>query len=285
MKQVDCRIANGSLRKESDENLFALPEVEISFNRKVYSAQIIYGGPNPKNVNSYLDSLGESHGHLKPKETRDSNTTKKGRKRKSEDTGAVIDGIIQSLDQNQAREAPQPTASYGDVDTDQNSSDYEKRIRKLSKKLRKAESTIDTLKSELSEEQSLREKYQCKSKNMRKKLLKYQQDKTTLVDIGSGVTLNSALLERAKIFSSSPAVLGRNIFRLAFEESEIVGKSLFGRVCNANKQLPIKPSVDAMKRDAVISYCSSVLEEDCKHSGTKFDKLLIRINRDPKNFR
>ncbi|CAG7828842.1 unnamed protein product, partial [Allacma fusca] len=98
----------------------------------------------------------------------------------------------------------------------------------------------------------------------------------TLVDIGSGVTLNSALLERAKIFSSSPAVLGRNIFRLAFEESEIVGKSLFGRVCNANKQLPLKPSVDAIKRDAVISYCSSVLEEDCKQSGTKFDKLLIR---------
>ncbi|CAG7833301.1 unnamed protein product, partial [Allacma fusca] len=61
----------------------------------------------------------------------------------------------------------------------------------------------DTLRSELSEEQSLREKYQCKSKNMRKKLLKYQQDRTTLVDIGSGVTLNSALLERAKIFSSS----------------------------------------------------------------------------------
>ncbi|CAG7824344.1 unnamed protein product, partial [Allacma fusca] len=139
-------------------------EVEISFNRKVYSAQIIYGGPNPKNVNSYLDSLGKSHGHLKPQETRQSNTTKKGRKRKSEDTGAVIDGIIESLDQNLAHEAPQPTSSHGDIDTDHNSLDYEKRIRKLSKKLRKAESTVDTLRSELSEEQSLREKYQCKCK-------------------------------------------------------------------------------------------------------------------------
>ncbi|CAG7722619.1 unnamed protein product, partial [Allacma fusca] len=75
----------------------------------------------------------------------------------------------------------------------------------------------------------------------------------------------------------SPAILGRNIFRLAFKDSEIVGKSLTGRVCNANKDLPAKPRVDSVKLDAVINYCLTTLGESSKRSGLKFDSGAIRF--------
>ncbi|CAG7823208.1 unnamed protein product, partial [Allacma fusca] len=46
--------------------------------------------------------------------------------------------------------------------------------------------------------------------------------------------------------------------------------------CNANKCQPVKPSVDATKRDAVINYCIQSLCEDAKRSGIPHDKKALR---------
>ena len=46
--------------------------------------------------------------------------------------------------------------------------------------------------------------------------------------------------------------LARNLMRALFDESELVGRSLFGKVCNANKLLPTRPAIDQKRRDAII---------------------------------
>ncbi|CAG7817634.1 unnamed protein product, partial [Allacma fusca] len=96
----------------------------------------------------------------------------------------------------------------------------------------------------------MKKKYKDKVAPLKRKLDKYQGDKMKAVDIGNVILINAVLLDRAKIFSNSPAILARNIFRLAFKESEIQCRFLLGRACNANKGQPVKPSVDATKRDA-----------------------------------
>ncbi|CAG7821489.1 unnamed protein product, partial [Allacma fusca] len=129
----------------------------------------------------------------------------------------------------------------------------QRKLKKLEKKMTKLKAKLESLEQELQDERRLKKKYKDKVATLKRKLEKYQGDKTKVVDIGNGILINAALLDRAKIFSNSPAILARNMFRLAFKESEIQGRSLLGRACNANKCQPVKPSVDATKRDAVIS--------------------------------
>ncbi|CAG7823377.1 unnamed protein product [Allacma fusca] len=53
-------------------------------------------------------------------------------------------------------------------------------IRKLEKKLRKANQTIDTLESQLTAERELHVKYKSKCKSLRHKISKFEADKTVL---------------------------------------------------------------------------------------------------------
>lgn len=72
------------------------------------------------------------------------------------------------------------------------------------------------------------------------------------MDIGEGVMVKREDLSAAKLTSHGPSTLARNLFRILFKKEELVGKSLLGRMCNANKHLNPLPAVDSLRRDAII---------------------------------
>ena len=71
-------------------------------------------------------------------------------------------------------------------------------------------------------------------------------------DIGNGVIVNSSAISTIQTISSKLNVFGRNLFRAVFSTDEIVGRSLMGKRCNANGNKESLPSIDPVKRDAII---------------------------------
>ncbi len=69
---------------------------------------------------------------------------------------------------------------------------------------------------------------------------------------GSGVFLPKSQLDTILAVSHSAEKLSRNLLRALFLERELLGCSLFGMSCNANKDEAAKPSIDAKRRDAII---------------------------------
>ncbi|CAL8105868.1 unnamed protein product [Orchesella dallaii] len=78
-----------------------------------------------------------------------------------------------------------------------------------------------------------------------------------LTTIADGVHVERGALSTAKLMSTGPATLARNLFRIVFTKEELYGKSLLGKMCNANKNTNQLPSIDSVRRDAVIMYCLS----------------------------
>ena len=70
--------------------------------------------------------------------------------------------------------------------------------------------------------------------------------------IGEGVYLPKTQLDTILALSDSPEKLARNLMRATFEENEMLGCSLFGMPCNANKSGSVRPSIDPKRRDAII---------------------------------
>ena len=64
--------------------------------------------------------------------------------------------------------------------------------------------------------------------------------------------MNSSAVSTIRTISSSLNIFGRNLFRAVFATDEIVGRSLMGKRCNANTGRELLPSIDPLKRDAVI---------------------------------
>ncbi|CAG7734951.1 unnamed protein product, partial [Allacma fusca] len=86
--------------------------------------------------------------------------------------------------------------------------------------------------------------------------LKEQQNLATSEDnveitVGTGVYMEKVTLAAAKLTAKTPTILARSLFRQHFEPDEMKG----GRTCNANKSAAVLPSVDGIKRDALIEYC------------------------------
>ncbi|CAG7718581.1 unnamed protein product [Allacma fusca] len=281
-------IVNFSLRKETDENLLTSKYVEINFNRKVYSGTLVYAGRTRQDVNAHSKVL-ENGNVQKNSNNEEEHHQPDFQNRRQTALGSQIDHILQSIENAESTSVNSSTTpdnndedgmSISVVETTSVSANAEKQyqqIEKLRRKLSKAKAKIKLLEESLDEERKLRDKYKHKSKNLQQKIQKFQEEKSTMIDIGNGVMLNAAVLERAALFSLSPSILGRNIFRLVFKDSEIAGTSLTGRSCNANKNLPAKPALDAVRLDAVINYCLSTLGESSKGSGLKFDRAAIRF--------
>jgi len=86
---------------------------------------------------------------------------------------------------------------------------------------------------------------------LKKTLLVTESD---AVDIGGEIVLKKSALSALKSVSPTLNVYARNVFKLAFQVDEVVGRSLMGKSCNANvKKSPGQnASVDTRKRDAII---------------------------------
>lgn len=70
---------------------------------------------------------------------------------------------------------------------------------------------------------------------------------------GTGVNITTTELASIKTMSQQPTILARNLFRRIFTTEELSSHSLFGKTSNANHAAVILPSIDATRRDAVIS--------------------------------
>ncbi|XP_077536070.1 uncharacterized protein LOC144148408 [Haemaphysalis longicornis] len=77
----------------------------------------------------------------------------------------------------------------------------------------------------------------------------------TQVDIGGGVTVEAVLLERLETYcKGQPTKYARHLLRSIFSVEELQGKSLSGKVSNANKGTEKKEGLDPVRLNAVISY-------------------------------
>lgn len=71
------------------------------------------------------------------------------------------------------------------------------------------------------------------------------------VDIGNGIMLKNEFIVTIKAASPSTNAFGRCLLRKLFENDEIIGYSLMGKGCAANKTETL-PSIDPRRRDALI---------------------------------
>ncbi|CAG7784731.1 unnamed protein product, partial [Allacma fusca] len=126
-----------------------------------------------------------------------------------------------------------------------------------------SEAKLKVLEAKLEKLRKSKKKYQEKFHNereakesMEKKLTKSLSSSKKKVELvaGSGVFLKGSKIAAAKLGSKTPPILARNLFRYLFRPEELNGRSLMGRTCNANKQLEALPTVDPVKRDAVIDF-------------------------------
>ncbi|CAG7718535.1 unnamed protein product [Allacma fusca] len=267
-------IVDGSKRKEADNILLAAENLELSFNRHIYNGKLLYAGGTKREVNSYLNNL-QTTSEADSRSTVTANVSEISHKKKRiAPSSSEITDVLNQLNQQERNDYTIPNTETGEL----LGVNAQRKLKKLEKKMTKLKAKLENLEQELQDEKRLKKKYKDKVATLKRKLDKYQGDKTKAVDIGNGILINAALLDRAKIFSNSPAILARNMFRLAFTESEVQGRSLLGRACNANKGQPVKPSVDATKRDAVINYCNHCVKmrnareslKTRKHCGTKW---------------
>ncbi|XP_064472849.1 uncharacterized protein LOC135387677 [Ornithodoros turicata] len=73
------------------------------------------------------------------------------------------------------------------------------------------------------------------------------------VDIGLGVCLDAGVLHRIERSSKGDGTrLARSLMRAVFLPEEMVGRTLYGRPCNAHKGAPVKPAVEETRREAVL---------------------------------
>lgn len=73
------------------------------------------------------------------------------------------------------------------------------------------------------------------------------------VDIGGGVTVEAVLLERLDTYcKGQPTKYARHLLRSVFSMEELQGKSLSGKVSNANKGTERKEGLDPVRLNAVI---------------------------------
>ncbi|CAL8111758.1 unnamed protein product [Orchesella dallaii] len=117
--------------------------------------------------------------------------------------------------------------------------------------------TLEKEKSETLELKLGRLKERYRQKKAELKELKADMDEKSRMTIADGVHVERGALSTAKLMSTGPATLARNLFRIVFTKEELYGKSLLGKMCNANKNTNQLPSIDSVRRDAVIMYCLS----------------------------
>ncbi|CAG7718540.1 unnamed protein product, partial [Allacma fusca] len=122
--------------------------------------------------------------------------------------------------------------------------------------------TIAKLTAKVAKWKAVSQKHKECAKMLKRQIqeLKEQQNLATSeenfeITVGTGVYMAKATLAAAKLTAKTPTILARSLFRQLFKPDEIKGCSLFGRTCNANKSAPVLPSVDGIKRDALIEYC------------------------------
>ncbi|CAG7708335.1 unnamed protein product [Allacma fusca] len=122
--------------------------------------------------------------------------------------------------------------------------------------------TIAKLTAKVAKWKAISQKHKECAKMLKRQIqeLKEQQNLATSEDnveitVGTGVYMEKTTLAAAKLTAKTPTILARSLFRQLFKPDEMKGCSLFGRTCNANKSAPVLPSVDGIKRDALIEYC------------------------------
>jgi len=72
---------------------------------------------------------------------------------------------------------------------------------------------------------------------------------------GSHLKMKKSELERLKTISKQPTNFARNLFRHFFTFEELSTHSLFGVKCNANRDTPVLPAIDSVKRDTIMRKC------------------------------
>ena len=73
-----------------------------------------------------------------------------------------------------------------------------------------------------------------------------------MLDIGNGVVLPSSTLELSFSLSTKVTVFARNLMRNLFKKEDLIGRSLFGKMSNANIGKTPLPTIDSKRRDALI---------------------------------
>ncbi|XP_064462245.1 uncharacterized protein LOC135372680 [Ornithodoros turicata] len=125
------------------------------------------------------------------------------------------------------------------------------------KQLRK---NVKELESELCEAEN-----RCDAAKMVKrleKLIDKLQGRTDVTpneeDIGNGVLVNKAVLDRLKnSFGCNPCRFARNLASMLFTTEELRGHSLYGSAPNIKKGSAAKPGLDRKRLDAILDYASS----------------------------
>lgn len=91
------------------------------------------------------------------------------------------------------------------------------------------------------------------------------QDQTRIpaipIDIGNGILLSKDVLTTIRSVSTTMNVYARNMFKHLFKPHDVIGYSLMGKGCNANRSEK-QPSIDPVRRDAIIGiveYCIVIL--------------------------
>ncbi|KAH7978033.1 hypothetical protein HPB49_004296 [Dermacentor silvarum] len=103
-----------------------------------------------------------------------------------------------------------------------------------------------------------------------------QMPKTSLVNIGGGVLVETTLLERLHSHCQGPTKFARHLLRSIFTVEEMRGKSLFGKGSNANKNAIVKEALDPVRVNAVIGYTCSKFATTTLHLKNSLSSMLAR---------
>ncbi|CAG7827451.1 unnamed protein product [Allacma fusca] len=135
----------------------------------------------------------------------------------------------------------QPNDSESNSCSDKRIAELEAKIEALKESKRNYRARVKELRQQVND---LEDKLNCASS---------AKAKIELVT-GSGIFLKKSKVAAAKLGSHSPNILARNLFRYLFKKEEVLGHSLMGRTCNANRQSSALPSINAEKRDALVEF-------------------------------
>ncbi|KAH7951986.1 hypothetical protein HPB52_016403 [Rhipicephalus sanguineus] len=136
-------------------------------------------------------------------------------------------------------------------------SDSEEKLSQLEKENRDIKEENKRLKRALEETQNYRESYRMvkKLKAIIEKVENAEREvvRPVLVDIGSGVMVEELQLDNLERgCPGNPGKFARGLLRILFTPDELKGKSLFGRKCNAKKDLEAKEALNPVRVKAVI---------------------------------
>ncbi|OXA43002.1 putative BEN domain-containing protein B1 [Folsomia candida] len=246
-------LVDGSLRANSSQLVGKV--ADVMFGKKSYSAKILQFG-DACSLSLEADKLAELA--LKEENLANEGQKIKGRAKKKNGQAATADRlqninfVLSYVDHSSQDEVEnvlgshQPSSSDAGILLESNIEegsllvDYEAKYRALKEKYKA-------------------KKARCKELRLENRNLLERSAANVEIYPGSGVYMNPEELASIKLLSMEPTILARNLFRRLFTLEEVSGQCLFGKKCNANKNVHSRPPVDAVRRNAIINY---VLQEE-----------------------